>query len=106
MPDPNQNPEQQSKLFDALDDVGSDTDLFQLFRKDVEDMTDDELEQTFTRVQAQRRKKTPRTRRQTELDMALKKLEKANPAVHQQLLKKIEENIAAKKAQRAKEQKD
>ena len=91
-------------LFDALDDVGTDADLFQMFEKPVEDMTDEEVEKTITHIQATRMKKVKRTRKQTELDILLKRLEKANPEKHQEMLVQMEAMIAADKERREEEE--
>ena len=80
-----------SNLFDALDDVEEPQDLFQIFLKPVAEMTDEELAETYEKVQARRKKKLPRTKQPDELDLILKRMSPEMAAI---VLKKMEEQSA------------
>ena len=82
MPKPKQNP-----LFDALDDAGVETDLFQLFLRPIEEMSEEEIDKAYDYVRQQRQVKVKRTRKQTKLDYILKNLDED---VAQAILKKLE----------------
>ena len=65
----------QNPLFDALDDAGVETDLFQLFLRPIEEMTGDEIDNVYEYVRQQRKVKVKRTRKQTKLDFILKNMD-------------------------------
>ena len=58
----------------ALAAVDTGIDLFEIFERPVEEMSDDEIDQVYTVLQKLRRKKTKRTKSSTQLDILLKKL--------------------------------
>ena len=79
-------------VLDALDAIESDEDLLQLFIKPVTDMAEDELEAVYKKIQAKRKKKIPRGREKTELDIMLGKL---TPELAEVVLQKLTEQDEA-----------
>ena len=83
-------------VLDTLDAIESDEDLLQMFTKSVTDMSADELELVYTKIQARRKKKIPRGREKTELDIMLGKLTpELAQVVLQRLMEKENEEAAA-----------
>ena len=71
---------------DALDEIESDEDLLQTFVKSVTEMSEEELETVYKKIQAKRKKKIPRSKEKTELDIMLGKL---TPELAQVVLQKL-----------------
>ena len=87
----------EKTTLDALEefDVKKD-DLFKLFLRPIDEMTDDELEKVYGYVQEMRKYNPKRAKEKTELDVMLGKL---SPEMAQHVLKQL---LAQKKKEKGK----
>lgn len=94
MTNESKNENKKDTTLGALDSLESEEDMLQIFIKPVTEMTDEELEYVYKKIQAKRKKKIKRGREKTELDLMLEKL---TPEMAQQIVKRLEIDKIEKK---------